>query len=124
MRAIKEAVRHILRDRADDNVVVGPLCWRPSDGLCAKIWYFSVGTAGKGSGFRCDQMIVEEGVNGHEPRAAFIMALVSRPPIVIHDVDDELHAARLCECLWPGERITKLRERVETERAAIGRTTA
>jgi len=35
---------------------------------------------------------------------------------VIHDCDDELQMARLCEILWPCERITDLRKAVERER--------
>lgn len=119
----KEVMDYILADRADAHVVVGPLCWRPSDGLSAKIWYFNVATAGKDTGFRCDQIVVEHGgaaASGHGMRRAFLVALMSRPPIIIHDADDELYMARLCEALWPGERITKLRESVETERAASG----
>jgi hypothetical protein len=38
-----------------------------------------------------------------------------KPPLVIIDIDDELKMARLCEALWPGERVTRLRKGVEAE---------
>jgi hypothetical protein len=41
--------------------------------------------------------------------------LAAHPPRIIHDTEDELTAARLCETLWPGEHITALRKAVEAE---------
>jgi hypothetical protein len=33
-------------------------------------------------------------------------------------MEDELDMARLCEAIWPGERITNLRKEIEAERAS------
>jgi hypothetical protein len=37
---------------------------------------------------------------------------------VVHSVDDEVDMARLCEELWPGERISETRREVEAEYAS------
>jgi hypothetical protein len=118
-RTLKQIVDHVLCGSNDVHVVVGPLAWQPSDGTASKSWYFVVATSEEGRGFRCDQITValddREGC-----RTSFILALASRPPCVIHDMADELSAAKLCEMLWPGERITKIREQIEAERRARG----
>jgi len=54
-------------------------------------------------------------------RTALIKRLVTYPPRVIHDVDDVVVAVRLCEQLWPGKRITALRQAVEAEYRERGR---
>jgi hypothetical protein len=46
--------------------------------------------------------------------------LVTRKPLVIHDAGDEVTMARLCESLWPGEQVTKLRQATENEYRARG----
>jgi hypothetical protein len=110
---IQQIVDHCLLGTNDINVVVGPLAWRPADGTVAKYWYFIVCTSEAKRGFRCDQVIVPE--PDQDYRAAFILELARRKPKVVHDVDSELAMAKLCETLWPGERITNLRKRVERE---------
>jgi hypothetical protein len=107
-------VDHVLRGSNDINVVVGPKLCRPSDGKTSRVFYFVVATSEKARGFRCDQITLGEGME--EARAAFILALAQRKPIIIHDVGDELQMARLCETLWPGDRISKIRRQVEAER--------
>jgi hypothetical protein len=55
-----------------------------------------------------------------ELRASVMLALVQRRPLVIHDMDDEIAMVRLCEMLWPGKRISKLRAAVEAESRTRG----
>lgn len=107
--------QHVLENSDDINAVIGPAVQPPigRDGPD----YFIVATSEKDRGFRCDQISIGEGYTRETMRAGIIMALVRRKPIVIHDTDEELYMARLCETLWPGERITKLRQTVEAERA-------
>jgi hypothetical protein len=112
---VVQIVDHVLADMGDLSVVVGPLTWQPSDGTSAKRWYFTIATSDKNQEFRCDQIVVEED-SAEVDRLAVLLELVRRWPLVVHDTDDELHMARLCETLWPGERITKLRQAVEAER--------
>jgi len=114
-------VEHV-RENADDlNVVIGPAAWQPSDGTTSKVWYFIVATSEKGRGFRCDQIVIADSMGDpDETRRGFIAALVRHRPLVIHDTDDELYMARLCETLWPGERITGIRKSIERERGAKG----
>jgi len=116
MTGYKQAADHILKGADDINVVVGPVCWRPSDGTSSKMWYFVVATSETRRGFRCDQLVIGEGADPHEGRAAFMLALANRGPLVVHDTDDELYMAKLCEALWPGERISNLCKTVEAER--------
>jgi hypothetical protein len=107
---VEAMVEQILGGMTDRHVVVGPLLWQPSDGTASKRWYFIVGT-GDASGARFDEvMVTEDGL-----RYAFIAALIGHRPIVIHDVGCELEMARLCEILWPGERVSRLRRAVEAE---------
>jgi hypothetical protein len=47
---------------------------------------------------------------------AVLAVLAGRKPRVIFDLGDELEMAQMCETLWPGQRITKLRKAVEAER--------
>ncbi|MFZ3328960.1 MAG: hypothetical protein WA231_25175 [Methylocella sp.] len=107
--------KHLLEKSDDLNVIIGPAVHPPigQDGPD----YFIVATSEKNRGFRCDQISVGEGYNRETMRAGLVMALIRRKPIVIHDTDDELYMAKLCEMLWPGKRITRLREAVEAERA-------
>jgi hypothetical protein len=103
---LEEIVDLALRNIAERVVVVGPLVWHPtSDNLR----YFMVATAEPERGFRCDQVMVNES----EDRARIIACLAKRKALVVHDTCDELYMARLCETLWPGERITKIRREID-----------
>ena len=118
---IAATVTHIL-GRADGvHVVVGPLRWRPTDGLSGRYWYFVVATADPDRVFRCVQINIPQGNEdiGEIRRMQFLSELISRLPLVIHDCDDEVAMARLCESLWPGERISQLRAAVEAEAAEV-----
>lgn len=107
---IKSLVNHVLKGTDDINVIVGPMSYR--DG----VHYFIVATSEHGE-FCCDQIVVDSA----DDRSELIAVLASRhidrkhPPLVIHDCDCELYMARLCETLWPGERITALRKSIEDE---------
>jgi hypothetical protein len=108
-------VDHCLEGANDCNVVVGPLCWRPTDGTSSRYWYFIVATSEKARGFRCDQVQGDE-----EDRMAVLLSLATRrPPLIIHVMDNEVDMARWCELLWPGKRISRLRKQVEAETAEI-----
>jgi hypothetical protein len=107
--AIERIADHVLRDTNDTNVVIGPLVEREDQPHP----YFTIATSEAKRGFRCDQI----SINSPELRALVVLALMQRRPLVIHDTDDELYMARLCEALWPGERITTLRKQIERERS-------
>jgi hypothetical protein len=98
---LEEMVEHLLHDAGDIHVVVTPVVWHPTDGS----------TAGPDKAWRADRIM-----GGEEDRNILLMALASRRPLVIHDMDDELQAAKFCEVLWPGERITNVRKGIEIER--------
>jgi hypothetical protein len=115
--AIDLAIDHALRDAISPHVVVSPLVLGP-DGRPPR--YFMICTCDK-NGFRSDQVILQtkDDRAGDEcSRASFLLALVlRRPPLVVHDTADELDALKICEALWPGEKITRLRKDTEAERA-------
>jgi hypothetical protein len=104
-----------LSDSVDRTLVFGPVV---SNEQLTKGWYFTVASAGQ-EGFRVDQFIVgDDRETSIQWRSAIKMGLmINRKPLVVIDTDDELEMARLCEALWPGEKITKLRKAVEAERA-------
>ena len=108
----EEIAAHAVAGASDIHVVVGPMCWQPSDGTTSKVWYFIIATSEPKRGFRCDQIFGDE-----QDRAAVMMALATNhKPVVIHDMDDELAMVRLCEILWPGKRVAKIRAEIEAER--------
>jgi hypothetical protein len=122
-RTIADIVAFTLSDAGDLHVVIGPLCNQRSDGTSAHRWYFCISTCGPDKQFRADSVTLQART-GDDPddiaamertRAALIKRLAAYPPRVIHDVGDEIAAVRLCEALWPGERITALRQAVEAE---------
>jgi hypothetical protein len=112
-------VDQILVGSTDINVFIGPICWQPTDGKASRRWYFTVATSGE-EGFRCDEIRLEgmERSEHEAMRQGFILGLVQRPPLVIHNMDDELDMARWCEALWPGAKIKGIRESIEAERGA------
>jgi hypothetical protein len=112
--SVRDVVDVALDGSNSIHVVIGPLTWQPSDGVVAKRWYFVVATSGT-EGFRCDMTTVEA-EHRVEMRMQVMAEFVRRRPLVIHDVDDELEMARLCEMLWPGPRITAIRKAIEEER--------
>lgn len=114
--SITDAAARYVREMAGDRtVVLGPLAWQPSDGMAAKIWYFLVVTSDRRHAAVIDQITVQRDTDRDEFRMALLTA---KPALVVHDTDDELNMARLCEKLWPGERISRIRSEIEAERAA------
>ncbi len=120
-RDVYAKMAEYLLDRTDDtNVVIGPIVYPlpENDPIGRDEPYFTVATSEKGRGFRADGINIGRGVeSADEVRNALIAALMAHQPLVIHITDDELHMALLCETLWAGERITKLRQSVEAENA-------
>jgi hypothetical protein len=122
---METAVDYALKDAGEPCIIVGPCCYQPSDGSAAKRWYFCISTCGSDKQFRTDMVTVDpswgiEQGGAEVARARFLQTLITRKPLVIHDVGDEVTMARLCESLWPGERVTKLRQAVEADYRARG----
>jgi hypothetical protein len=115
---VKQIVDHALRGANDPNVVVGPLLWQPSDGTSNKNWYFILATSEPKRGFRCDRVGLDADQREQQRGAVILELIQQRPPLIIHDMDDEVQMAPLCEILWPGERISGLRKRIEADYAA------
>jgi hypothetical protein len=103
---------------ADPTIVIGPILWQPSDGRFARDWYFFIATCGP-DGFQCDKVSAsgDKAICEEMRDTVLFMLTQSKPPTVIHDTDDELYMTKICEALWPGERITRLRKAVEAEYA-------
>jgi len=120
-------------------IVVSPMVWFPRQPPGTRDWSFNVsvgGRAGKGrirwSSINIADLDYEPAPQIHpliaaavdtviaikrpEARAAIINTLRQRGATV-HDMADELDAIRLCERLWPGPKVTKIRQAVERERA-------
>lgn len=108
-----EIAREALGDSLDNVVVVTPVVVRAD----VPRPYFML-AFNDPDGFGAVQIEVEDGA---ADRTEVIMAIArlgaKRGGIVIHDVGDELAAARLCEQLWPGPLTEKLRRGIEQERA-------
>jgi hypothetical protein len=131
---VSAVVNAILKDADDIQVVLSPMVWHPSDN--GKRWSFFASVSKQGEWH--SMQIID---NDYEPpidmnsglaaaadcvlefrttdaRSIVKGALLTRKPLVVHDCDDELYAARLCETIWPGERITRVRQSIERERAS------
>jgi hypothetical protein len=117
---VQAFVAALCDDAGDEHVVIGPTVWQPSDGTVVKRFYFAVATAGPDGAFRYDRLTSLSPEQSDDFRRAVVQMLVQHyrdRPRVIHDIGDELAMARLCEALWLGERITRLREELEVELA-------
>jgi hypothetical protein len=77
-----------------------------ASGASARRWYFCISTCGPDKQVRVDSVTLA----GTEPAA-----MAGRPNQALRVSHDEIAAARLCEAVWPGERITALRQTVEAE---------
>jgi hypothetical protein len=54
----------------------------------------------------------------YELRQGLFAGLVPHAPLVVHDTDSEPYMLKLCEDLWPCERVRKLRQLVEAGQTA------
>ena len=96
--------------------MIGPVCWASRQGR-QKEWYFTIASCGKDKQFRNDMIVTGASQSlGEEIRAGVTMAFLACRPLVVHDTDDELYMAKVCETLWPGERISRIRAEIEAER--------
>ena len=107
----------VLKDRLQcPHVLVGPVVWREARGN-RREWYFVL-ASGDGSGFFSVQVNCGGDASiADQVRAAAQLALLRRPPIVVHDMGDELAQARLCGALWPGTKTRQIRAGIEAERS-------
>jgi hypothetical protein len=112
-----EIAKFILRYTDSPHIVIGPATWQPSDGTAGKRWYCTIAASEAGRGRRCDQVCLA-GIDPQAERTEIMAAFIPLGALVLHDTDDELYMARLCEALWPGPTITRLRQTVEAERKA------
>jgi hypothetical protein len=102
-------------DKSDDShVIVGPLVWY-HDGDRLDRLYFVVETSEERRGWRADTIEVPKD-EADEWRALFMAQLIEHRPLVVHDMDDELAAAKLAASLWPGPRIERIVREIEAER--------
>ena len=101
-------------------VVVAPVVWLPNpDG--SKRWLFYICSSEAGRGYRSHGIECQDQETADAVRSSVYFALmqagIGRPGgLILHDCDDELGATKLCEKLWPGERIAELRKKLEAER--------
>lgn len=114
---MREVIDYLLANATDSQIVFGPIVWQPKPEGEGRRWYFMIATCGP-DGFRCDSISADDSVQLVEDMRFSLMLAMVAPGRVLHDTDDELYAARLCETLWPGERITALRKTIERERAS------
>jgi hypothetical protein len=116
-----DLVAAALENTDSPHVVVSPVVWLPNpDGT--KRWSFYVCSSEKGRGYRSFGIQAEDKDTADAARASVYFALMQvgigrKGGFILHDCDDELAATKLCEKLWPGERITELRRDIERERA-------
>ena len=114
------AIAAYLAGRSSEAVfAIGPVVWRPSDGLAARRFYMTIATGDASGEAYFTEITLGAGLDLDATRASIIFALMrQREPSIIHDFPDELAMARRCEALWPGEKTTRLRATMEAECAA------
>jgi hypothetical protein len=111
-----DCVDYVTRNLADNILVIGPTVLTENK-AGKKEWYFVVSGCDKDRGFRSDTIVAGNGLDKDKLRAGFILKLIGKRRLMIHDTDDELYAIRLCETLWPCEKTTRIRKAIEAERA-------
>jgi hypothetical protein len=113
MSTSRQVAEFLVSKSADKVLALGPLVRQPVNGGSAKRWYFVAGSADEASEFHVGQIIV----NGDDDRFALLAELVAYRPLVVHDFDDELVMARFCEAIWPCPKASRIRKKLERERA-------
>lgn len=111
---------HVLDGTGDaPQIALGPLVWGTEPGRDGRHWYFVVCSIDAKGELRLDQFKVasDDRDLAEECRTGLWMEFIQRrPPIVMHDFDDELPMARWCEALCPGDRSRRIREDIQRER--------
>jgi hypothetical protein len=121
--AIRSFADQVLRGAKQPcpNVVIGPVVWGIDPGSDARHWYFVVGSTGADPAvpFRVDQLKIaqDDKAQAEWCRAALMVELIQRKPIVIHEFDDELEMARWSEAMCPCEKTRTILASLERERA-------
>ncbi len=111
---IEDVVVEVLKDRCEcPHVVIGPVVWQENRGK--REWYFTLASGDPGF-FTLMVGFGEDAGLADQCRASAFVSFIRRKPIVVHDVDDELAMARLCEAIWPCEKTRKVRAGIEGER--------
>jgi hypothetical protein len=113
--ALNEIRENLVSGLKSQHVVVGPLVWRQSDGTTTKDEYFVIVRFTEEVDF-IKMAVGEQIAEARIARRQLIATLVAHhPPLDIHDMEDELGMAALCEALWPCEKTSLIRSGVETE---------
>ena len=111
--SFSEVVDRVLGDMDDLTVMVGPIL-RNEDiapGKCCII----VARSQKGIGFNTNRIILNSRDEAEHFRHQFILELSSRrPPLVVHDFDDEGEMVKWCKATWPCEKTARILRGVET----------
>jgi hypothetical protein len=134
-KTLTEFVAEIERTSSDRVIVVGPMRWQPRDDG-GKRWYFVTSYKRRGKFYSMvtdtpdyeppvtlddvPEMVrrAADGsflINPVSAREKFRTQLTTLRSFIVHDMDDEVAMARLCESLWPTERTKRLRAAVEAE---------
>ena len=111
-----EAAAYLLEGAVDRMLLFGPVVWLPSDSDEARVWRFVVISKKTGETWH-DQLGAPNEADTVEMRAGIMAALVGMGSCVMIDFDDELAMAKHAEAAWPCAKITRIRERIEAERA-------
>lgn len=104
---LREAVQRLMAISIDKTFVIGPQCWREAQGR--KINYFMLGLGDLSNQF----YLIELSVDGEVERQEFIRALAEQRGAMMIDTDAEMRFIQWCESLWPGEKVSALRKKME-----------
>jgi hypothetical protein len=115
---VENTVNKVLKNRVEcPHVLLSPVV-RLED-RDKRLWRFVI-ASGDGSGFFAIMIGCDTRELAEECRMLALAKFLGHMPIVLHDTDDELHMARLCETIWPCEKTRKIRAGIETERLKTG----
>lgn len=113
---IRQAADGVLSDAGScPHVVIGPVVWEPI--AAGRQWYFVI-ASGSPDGFRVDRLAADDKPLAERARAALLIEMMQRRPVVVHDMADELDMARWCAAIWPGQKTAAILASIEGERGA------
>lgn len=113
--ATRQAARLCRLARHRGHVLLGPVVWDPD----RPGWsYFTIGIPERDR-WRFERIDGEDQTELEAFRAALVRALIEHRPIVIHDLDDELRMARLCDAILPTEHTAALCREIAAERVHL-----